>query len=276
MKEKLATYYEQSSLWSNYPIEKERSQEIIKSIPSDVKSVLDVGCGNGELVNTIINDYPYRFKRVGGLDISCEALKYVKSEKYLGDVTQLPFNTLSFDLVISSEVLEHLPYHDLKKGISEIQRVSKKYIIITVPNDEDLESDLRYCPNCSCWFNKHYHMNSFNQLKLKELFYNAQAKYVKEIGPIIEQIIYNDFTRLWFNYKKKYPPAPYSICPQCGYQIISDSNKNYGNKRLIQKKESNYIVRSIKILFKPLSRYLYRIIFPKIEKKRWLLAFYEK
>ena len=51
-------YYEQSVFWdSDYlqiPKERERIEEVIGITPFYVCSVLDVGCGNGAFVNTIV------------------------------------------------------------------------------------------------------------------------------------------------------------------------------------------------------------------------------
>ena len=50
-----------------------------------------------------------------------------------GDITHLSFQKESFDAILCSEVLEHVPNY--KKGISEMARVLKKngLVIITVP-----------------------------------------------------------------------------------------------------------------------------------------------
>ena len=130
------SYYEQKALWDkNYLVnsaEKERIEETIKIIPAETQTILDVGCGNGIFVNTLISTFPDRFEKVVALDTSEEALRYVKSCKLKGSIVNLPFEDKSFDLVTSTEVLEHLSYQGYKKGISELQRISKKYIVISV------------------------------------------------------------------------------------------------------------------------------------------------
>lgn len=39
----------------------------------------------------------------------------------------------SFDLVMVYEVLEHLPFDDVKKTLRELNRVTSKYVIISLP-----------------------------------------------------------------------------------------------------------------------------------------------
>jgi ubiquinone/menaquinone biosynthesis C-methylase UbiE len=52
---------------------------------------------------------------------------------FVEDVRNLPFKDNKFDLVTCFEVLEHLPWEDLEKAISELKRVSKNKIIISIP-----------------------------------------------------------------------------------------------------------------------------------------------
>jgi len=78
MKDYKKEYYEQPSFWNydylNVPAEKERLEEIIKVIPFDVRTILDVGCGNGAFVNALADILLGRFDRIVGADIGKEAL----------------------------------------------------------------------------------------------------------------------------------------------------------------------------------------------------------
>lgn len=262
-------YYEQSAFWDKscleIPIEKERIEETIKAIPPDTHSVLDVGCGDGCFVNTLVSIFPNRFNRVIGLDCSDEALKHVKTEKLNGDIADLPFEDESFDLVTSLEVLEHLPQEDFKKGISELQRVSEKYILISVPNNENLTDSLVRCPKCYCWFNVEYHMRSFNKNTLHSLFGNFKLTEAKEIGPV-ERLAFNSaLLKLYKFFRKRLPPET-AVCPQCGYQNKGKSKNLKNNKNSI---ESRSLILS---LFKR----LVKLILPREKRSRWLLALYAK
>ena len=89
-------------------------------------NVLDVGASTGIMDNLISK----RFKRFVGVDIDTSAIEYAnknyKSEKlsfFIQDSMNLAFRNESFDLVICSQVYEHVP--DAKRMISEIYRVLK-------------------------------------------------------------------------------------------------------------------------------------------------------
>jgi ubiquinone/menaquinone biosynthesis C-methylase UbiE len=265
-------YYEISEFWNkNFlhdPDEQIRISEITSSIPVDVKTILETGCGNGAVINNISNKK--KFKRIVGVDISTNALSHVKTEKYEGNVNNLNFEDESFDLVIASEVIEHLTYNDFTPGIKEIQRVSNKYILISVPNDENLLVNSRMCSKCYCWFNPNYHMGSFSNSSLSNLFDDFEMVWVREVGPIIKMKEYSNLAAAWFHYLKK-PNAKNGICPQCGfnytnfkkeYDIVNQKVKQSG---LIKKKMRGCLNILIRLFFTK-----------KINKQRWLLALYRK
>jgi len=80
------------------------------------------------------------------------------------------------------EVLEHLTQQDYKMALSEIQRVSKKYIGVSVPNQEPLEYYLVVCPACRCHFNLSRHVRSFDYDTLKDIFDQYTPLKFKEVG----------------------------------------------------------------------------------------------
>jgi ubiquinone/menaquinone biosynthesis C-methylase UbiE len=51
----------------------------------------------------------------------------------VGDVTNLAFSDSSFDCVMAAQVLEHIPFEEFAVAVGELARVSKKYVIVTLP-----------------------------------------------------------------------------------------------------------------------------------------------
>lgn len=90
----------------------------------DIKSVLEVGIGN-KTVYSYLKNFGYNVT-------SCDFDKSLKPD-VINDVRNLSFKDNKFDAVVCFEVLEHLPLKDLPKALSELHRVSKKYVIISVP-----------------------------------------------------------------------------------------------------------------------------------------------
>jgi len=97
-------------------------------------NILDVGCGTG-----IAAEKLKIFGTVYGLDISPKSIdqarKYNRCDKcYVGIAEELPFDNDLFDVVICTEVIEHLL--DPAKALSEFNRVLKYdgSLIISTPN----------------------------------------------------------------------------------------------------------------------------------------------
>ncbi len=110
-------------LWLEYTLSKYAGEKLI---------ALDAGCGGGYLSKI----YSKKDCRIYGLDISLNYLKIAVSRDNFysfiqGDILNLPFKDKSLDIVICSEVLEHIP--NPKVALAEIKRVTKRLFISTVP-----------------------------------------------------------------------------------------------------------------------------------------------
>src|SRR5688572_11131057 len=74
----------------------ERIKWVADSIPTDVRSVLDLGAGRCHLSNLLVE----RGYVVTSTDIVLTALKNSKGHRAQSNSTELPFRTGSYDLVI--------------------------------------------------------------------------------------------------------------------------------------------------------------------------------
>ena len=104
------------------------------------KSVHEVGCGRGIMLDTIGQDYDVS---LSGSDISGKVI--LKNRK---DLPNMCFYKLDirkeslpkmFDCVIASELIEHLM--DFEKAILNLVKMTKRYLIITVPSCPLFQSD---------------------------------------------------------------------------------------------------------------------------------------
>ncbi|MHA1268382.1 MAG: class I SAM-dependent methyltransferase [Candidatus Helarchaeota archaeon] len=96
----------------------------------------EVGCGFGYFAHLIAK----RGIKCTGVDISKNKIKIAQkiADKnkldcnfYVMNIQNLKFNDNTFNWVLSSQVLEHIP--DDMKAISELYRITKSFTIITVP-----------------------------------------------------------------------------------------------------------------------------------------------
>lgn len=113
-------HYTKIDRWSSY------FYQLREILSRNSSSVLEVGVGEGIVRDYLKNHTQTAYK---SLDIAEDL-----SPDVLGNVTNIPLESNSFDLVCAFEILEHLPYDQFEKGISELFRVSRKFVIISLPH----------------------------------------------------------------------------------------------------------------------------------------------
>lgn len=144
-----------------------------------IRRVIDIGCGNGRHLKSL--SFKLHNAEIRGIDHSKDEINKLKDEfnnfrcknhnsyEFLHhDIRDIPIEDSTQDLVICSEVLEHVPnYEDV---ISECQRVLKPegVLLVSVPT---------YTPEKLCWvFSKKYrqtpggHIRIFKKKQLIEAF----------------------------------------------------------------------------------------------------------
>lgn len=113
------------------------NQTIVGSISrlEDAASILEVGCYCGERMALLKNSFPA--KRIVGCDFGAVQLSLCQErfsgqpvELVNGDGRCLPFKTNCFDLVFTSGCLEHVPFSDAGQVVSELARVSRRYVMV--------------------------------------------------------------------------------------------------------------------------------------------------
>jgi len=258
-------YYENPVFWDikryfENQAELERFNKIISTIPSNVKSLLDVGCGNGVFLYLLKNKRS-EISSVG-LERSKMAIEIASKnfdvEIIEGNISSLPFRDASFDCLTALEVIEHLPYEIYERVLGEFERVAKKYIIISVPYEE--RRGLIQCPYCGCRFNPTFHLRRFNRKVLDNLFSNFKLTGFELICPEYEVYFHKVFSALYqLIFKPSFPENV--ICPACGYRKVNSSSSEDGSFKNIAKDK----VKNI------LSRFV-----PRRKKYRWAVCIYER
>lgn len=222
------SYWEQAEIWIDElnELDKVRIPRTISMIPRDVETVLEIGCGNGRLINQISDKY-----QTIGLDISQTALHFVKGGKVAGRCNVLPFLPRSADLVLCADVLEHLPEEMLRIAVDELKRVSKRYVMIGVPFKERFEGAYVKCTACAHIFNQFGHLRSFKCSTLDKLFPDLQlvdTEFVGEPRKYLNRFLMFTWQRIggayWMNAGRGI------LCPKCGHKQDSSTRQNVMQK----------------------------------------------
>lgn len=114
----LSPNYEDFNLWIDYWYQLSLLRKY------QPKSILEVGKGTGTLA-ALMKHKGYKYTT---LDIDKDL-----NPDIVGNVTNIPIKPNSYDSVCAFEVLEHLPFSEFPKALRELRRVSKKYVIISLP-----------------------------------------------------------------------------------------------------------------------------------------------
>jgi hypothetical protein len=217
------SYYEQDSLWRVLPdpYQIQTQAAILDLIPVDVKSILDVGCGDGFITEALPQD-----SKVVGFDFSREALRNLGRDACLGTTTQLPFPSGSFDLVMANDVLEHIPEAEYATVLTELQRVAAKYIIVTLPHAEDLEARQTKCASCGTLYHVNHHQRVYDKETMINLFGKTGIKPVeiRLSGAVTRPPL--DPTTAMRRGLGCYHSWSKTMCPQCGSKQQVETSEN--------------------------------------------------
>ncbi len=180
---------EQDKIWDYFQNEEIESFEgsygrlayILKNCKN--KKVLNIGVGGGVLEKMAISH---------NVDIYCldpSEKSINKLQKLLGEKKakvgysqNIPFKNGFFDIVIMSEVLEHLDNNVIFDTLTDVNRVlaNNGKFIGTVPYNENLNEQIVICPKCGEKFHKWGHIQSFDTERLKiilsTVFTNTKVK----------------------------------------------------------------------------------------------------
>lgn len=111
--------YEPLPRWSSYWYQ---IHEVMQLKP---KIVLEIGVGNKVVSN---------YLKECGLNIATMDIDRSLAPNIVASVINIPKPADSFDVVLAAEVLEHLPYKEFVPALCEIQRVTKRYAVISLPH----------------------------------------------------------------------------------------------------------------------------------------------
>lgn len=207
-------HYFSHRMWDNYSTDmcELKYRELLDKIPAGVNTILDVGCGDGQVTARLAKHW-----QVTGTDFSPAALEHVTTPKILAPSHQIPVDGNSFDLVLSSQMLEHLETPLLKQTAAEFVRIAARYILVSVPHAEALVRRQTKCPRCGTVFHAHGHMQSFTEQSLAAYFaphFFLRRRWLggplnRNDNPWLAKLKHH-WPQGWFT------PTGYTQCPRCG------------------------------------------------------------
>ncbi|ALA58216.1 class I SAM-dependent methyltransferase [Nitrospira moscoviensis] len=104
--------------------------------PLPIKHVLDIGCGEGYVLNLLCRQL--KPEKAEGVDVVLDVVSRARHEHphlafSVASVYELPYATKCADLIVMSEVLEHLD--DPAKALTEVRRVAARFCLFSVPHE---------------------------------------------------------------------------------------------------------------------------------------------
>jgi SAM-dependent methyltransferase len=134
---------------------------------NSIKTVLDLGCGDGDLARLINNKNEFE---ITGVDIFGPYLKICKKEgKYQKvikmDITKkLPFKDNSFDAVICLQTIEHVNKKAGIKLMERMEKIARKVVIVGTPVGECIQEEYDNNPHqrhLSSWNPKDFQQKGY-------------------------------------------------------------------------------------------------------------------
>jgi SAM-dependent methyltransferase len=191
--------------------ERNRVAVTADAIPDDCHTVLDVGAGDGLLAHEVAA----RGKSVTAVDISEVALSKIALPTLCRSADDL-FGVAprSYDLLLCTEMLEHLDDRTYTGALREFNRVARLAILITVPNRELMREHLGVCGGCGFQFHIWGHRRRFTPANLRSLFLDFRPVSIVSFGYKLPK--YNR-PLLWVrtSVAKKWFVDDRSPCPRC-------------------------------------------------------------
>ena len=171
--------------WNKYADENEsrNNEEFTKFLTNLVRSlhctsVLEIGCGTGIDLRKFDDSF-----EIHGIDLNEHALELAKvnipkSKFYKESITKLPFEDSSVDFVFTHKLLNYLDDETVDKGVSEMFRVAKRYILnceLFGETEEKIDDEMRFRNMLKRWLN--YKVRVVSNVNMHEEIEPQQVRF---------------------------------------------------------------------------------------------------
>jgi len=243
--------FEDDALWQEYGRTEdylERIDAVQRMLPEDISTLLDVGCGRGDVINALQKNNSD--VRAMGMDPFSEALQFVETPSVVASLPHTPFQSRSFDLVICLEVLEHIKESDYQRSLMELQRIAGRYLIIGVPFKENLMHKQAICFDCRKVSHADDHLRCFDEERAAGLFDQFALEQKALIGvrqrrePVFASWLRHNISGVYYKTDIFY-------CPYCACNVAREIQFQ---SPLLLRKLTSLLVRVLRRM-KPLEPY---------------------
>lgn len=112
--------YSNLERWADYYFQ---LKEIFKN---SVSSVLEIGIGDGVVGSYLRQNSSIKYT---GVDYAADV-----NPDIVADIFSVPVPDKSYDAACAFEVLEHIPFEDVPRALTEMSRIARKYLLVSVPH----------------------------------------------------------------------------------------------------------------------------------------------
>ncbi len=181
---------------------------VIEHLLKKDSRILDFGAGDGDLIDLLCE----RGYTTAAFEDSKERQELLKNKlsghiKFLGAIDKYSVN--SFDVIIMAEVIEHILDEDLEQTLEKVVSLldPEGILIITTPNNEDLELSMTYCPVSNQLFHRWQHVRSFTEQSLSDLLSEYGIEKITTHCLELNDSIFLPGDRMWGDDGNQKPPS---------------------------------------------------------------------
>ncbi|MFY2060535.1 methyltransferase domain-containing protein [Achromobacter xylosoxidans] len=159
------------------------AHSFLAALPSDAVRVADIGCGSGWVSHRVP---PLR--QVLGVDIDEGITRRISRRGIVGSLPNLPLEDGQADLVLCTDVIEHLTPVEVAATGFEFDRVSTRYAYLQTPHRERLDDGDCFCRACDARWHVNHHLAAHDAASLAQVmpagWYPHTITYTGEVQPV--------------------------------------------------------------------------------------------